>query len=82
MKKLAVLMIAAATLGFAEPASAQVSVGVGDVGVRIGPDHDRWDRGRHYGWRDRQHFAECRVVKERTVTPRGRVVIETRRICD
>jgi hypothetical protein len=80
MKKLAVMLIAAATLGLAVPASAQVAVGVGDVGVRIGSDYDRYDR--HHAWRDRQHVADCRVIKERTVTPRGRVIVETRRICD
>ena len=82
MKKLAVLLIAAATIGFAAPAAAQVSVGVGDFGVRVGPDYDRYDRGRHYGWRERQRFAECRVIRERTVTPSGRVIVESRRICD
>jgi hypothetical protein len=87
MKKLALLVIAAVPLVFmAVPASAQVSVGVGDVGVRIGSDHDRWDRdrwdrGRHYGWRHHDRFAECRAIKQRTVTPSGRVIIETRREC-
>ena len=83
MKKLAMLVIAAVPLVFAAtaPASAQVSVGVGDVGVRIGSDHDRWDRGHHYGWRHREHVADCRVIKQRTVTPSGRVIIETRREC-
>jgi hypothetical protein len=81
MKKLFVLVAAAATLGLAAPAAAQVVIRGGDDGVkvRVGSSHDRgWHRG-HY----RRHYAyeRCRVVKTRTVRPNGTVVVKTRRVC-
>jgi hypothetical protein len=34
-------------------------------------------------WREgRAAYADCRTIRERTVTPSGRVIMETRRICD
>ncbi len=83
MKYFRPLMIGAAlvTLAAAAPASAQgVYVGAGPVGVGVGVDHD-------YGWRHRHHWrrdyaSDCRVERERIVTPSGRVIYKTRRICD
>jgi hypothetical protein len=77
------------TLGIAVPASAQVFVGadaggagvrVGPVGVGVGPD---------YGWRHRHYYGDdyayspggCRVIRDRVVTPSGRVIIRTHRDC-
>jgi hypothetical protein len=80
MKRIVMLVAAAAALGLAVPASAQVVVrGGGDgVAVRVGPGYDR---GYHRGY-DRHYARErCRVVKTRTVTPGGRVIVKTRRIC-
>lgn len=71
--KIAILgaVIAATVIG-ALPASAEVVIRAGGNGVGV---HER-----HNGdWR--RHHAECRVVKTRTVTPGGRVIIKTRRSC-
>jgi len=40
--------------------------------VYLGPDP---------GWDD-YYGADCRVVRERTVTPSGRVIIRTYHVCD
>ena len=64
------------------PASAQVQVnaGPGGVGVEMGP-------GPHAGWhrddlRDRFAYERgSRVMHERTVTPGGRTISTTRRVC-
>lgn len=85
MRKIILLAAAAAALGFAVPASAQVVIRGGDSGVavRVGPGHDR---GYHRGY-ERRHYrggyarANCRVIKSRTVTPGGRVIVKTRRVC-
>ena len=86
MKKLLFAAVAAATLGLAAPASAQFFVGadpggvgvqVGPVGAGVGPRFDRWHR--HYG---AYAYGDCRTMRERIVTPSGRVIFKTRRICD
>lgn len=80
MKKLFLIAAAFAALTVAVPASAQVNIRAGEngVGVRVGPAPDR---GMHRGnWR-RSHARSCRVVKTRTVTPRGNVIVKTRRVC-
>ena len=80
MKKLLLIAAAVAVVGVAAPASAQVNVRAGDhgVAVRVGPGHDH---GYHRGhWRG-SYARDCRVVKTRTVTPGGRVIIKTRRTC-
>jgi hypothetical protein len=81
MRKLFVLVAAAATLGFAAPAAAQVVIRGGDDGVKVRVGGH--DRGYHRGHYYRGHYARerCRVVKTRTVTPGGRVIIKTRRTC-
>ena len=70
------------TLAVSSPASAQVyfGAGPGGVGVEIGDPDYGW-RHRHYRWRD--HYAsDCRVIRERIVTPSGRVIYRSRQICD
>ena len=73
---------AAATLAVAAvPASAQVYFGGDRGGVEFGfrGDHDRdWDRGRH----DYGYARDCRLTRERIVTPSGRVIYRTHRDCD
>jgi hypothetical protein len=63
------------------PANAQgVGVQVGPVGVGVGP---YWDGGYHHRyWHNYGYADECRVIRERTETPSGRVIFQTRRICD
>lgn len=81
MRYIRPLMMGAAlvTVAAAAPASAQgVYVGAGPVGVGVDTDH-RW-RQRHH-WRG-DYASDCRVTRERIVTPSGRVIYKTRRICD
>jgi hypothetical protein len=88
MKKLIISAAAAGLLAAAAvPASAQfyagadpngVGVQVGPLGIGVGPG---------YGWRgaygDRYAYGgDCRVIRERTLTPDGRAIFTTRRICD
>ncbi len=85
MKKLLLVLAAAAILGLAGPASAQVYADPGGVGVQVGPFGagvgPDW-RYRHHGYRSYAYSDDCRVIRERTVTPSGRVIIRTRQICD
>ena len=91
MRKLLFAAAATAALGItalSAPASAQAYFGVGPFGVEVGPGpghwrHD-WDgpRWRH-GWRGAYAYGgECRVIRDRTITPSGRVIVQTRRFCD
>ena len=84
-------IISAAAAGLlaaaAVPASAQfyagadpngVGVQLGPLGIGVGPGYG-W-RGQYYG--DRYAYAgDCRTIRERTVTPDGRVIFTTRRAC-
>lgn len=90
MKKLLFGIAAAGALFVAAPASAQVYFGAdpGGVGVQVGPVgagvgpryHDDW-RYRH-SYRDSYaRGGECRTIRSRTVTPSGREIIKTRRVC-
>ncbi len=74
MKHTRPLLIGAAllTLAVSAPASAQVYFGVGD--------HDWGWRHHHHYWRD--YANDCRVIRERIVTPSGRVIYRSRQICD
>jgi hypothetical protein len=86
------LLMAAATgalLVAAVPASAQVYMGAGPggAGVQVGPFGfgvgPRYDYG-YNGWRGDEYYAygaDCPLVKERIVTPSGRVIIRTHRSC-
>ena len=83
MKKLLFVATAAASLFAAVPANAQVYLGAepGGVGVQVGPfgaGVGDW-RYRH-GWRD-AYYRDCRVVRERIVTPSGNVIYQSRRAC-
>ncbi len=74
----ALLTLAAASA----PASAQVyfGAGPGGIGVGVGDPYYRDDGWRHRHWRD--HYAsDCRVIRERIVTPSGRVIYRSRQIC-
>jgi hypothetical protein len=84
MKRL-LLIAAVATVGLTAPAAAQLYgyADPGGVGVRVGPfgvgvGTDPAYRHRHYSY----GYGECRVIRERIVTPRGRVIYQSRRICD
>jgi hypothetical protein len=79
---------AAAVATTAVPASAQVFFGadpygagvqVGPLGVGVGPRFD----GRYYrDWDDSYAAGYCRVIKSKVVRPDGRVIYQTRRVCD
>jgi hypothetical protein len=82
MKKLLLIAAAVAAVGIAAPASAQVNIRAGESGVKVrvgGPSHHHRVH-RHHNWRH-SHARDCRVVKTRTVTPGGRVIVKTRRTC-
>ena len=95
MKKLLIAAAAAAVVAAASvPASAQfyaragpggVGVQVGPVGAGVGPRFGwRDNHWRHSHWRDGYRAygaAGCRVIRERTVTPSGRVIMKRTRIC-
>ena len=79
MRKLLMAAAAAGTLVAAVPASAQVDLGadpggagvqVGPFGFGVGPRYDYYAYG-----------ADCPVVRERIVTPDGRVIYRTQRVC-
>jgi hypothetical protein len=83
MRKLLFATAATAALMAAVPASAQVWVGADPygAGVRVGPFG--FGVGPRYGWRHDYDYAYgCRLIRERHVTPSGRVIFETHRICD
>jgi hypothetical protein len=88
MTKLLGVLVAVATLGVAAPASAQLYLGAGPggVGVQVGPlgagIGPAWTPDRHYYYHDDTYaLADCRIVRERVVTPSGRMVIRSRREC-
>jgi len=79
MKRLLFAAVAFAALVAAAPASAGgVGVRVGPLGVGVGPSYDPYWRDHHYGY----GAADCRVFRERIVTPSGRVIFRTHRTCD
>ena len=76
MRHLILAAAAAATLTAAVPASAQVYLNTSPRGVdvQVGPRHDRW-RNHHHD------YNRCTTVRERIVTPSGRVIYKTRSTC-
>ncbi len=78
MKRLILGSAAAAALLIAAPAGAQVYLGAdpGGAGVRVGPFSA--GVGTPYSYRE----PDCRIVRERIVTPDGRVVFRSQRVCD
>ena len=78
------ILIAASALAIAStfaftPAKAQVYLGADPGGV--GPN---WDgRYHHRYWNDYAYApADCRIIRERIVTPRGHEIFRSRRVCD
>jgi hypothetical protein len=86
MRKLLFAAAAIGALATAAPASAQVYFDADRGGVEfgVGPRHEWRDRDewRERGWRAYDYARECRVTRERIVTPSGRVIYRTRRDCD
>jgi len=86
MRMLLFSAAAAVTLFAAVPANAQVYVGADPwgAGVQVGPfgvGVGDW-RYRH-GWRgDYGYYGDCRIVRERVVTPYGNVIYQSQRVCD
>ena len=97
MKKLLFGLVAAAIIGIAVPASAQVFIGadsggagvqVGPLGVGVGPrfSDDGYRHRRGYDANARyyghsRYYGHCRLIRTRTVTPSGHVKFRTRRVC-
>jgi hypothetical protein len=88
MRRLLFATAAAAALSAAVPASAQVYLGAdpGGAGVQVGPFG--FGVGPRYGWRDQWrgdyygYAGDCRLVRERIITPSGREIFRTHRVCD
>ena len=92
MKRLLFVVAAIATLGIAAPAGAQVFMGAdsGGVGVQLGPlgvgvgprfSDDRYYRHENYYGANAYYTNDCRLIRSRVMTPSGRVVVRTRRVC-
>ena len=97
MNKLLFAAVAAVTLGAAAPASAQFFVGAdpGGVGVQVGPvgagvgpnwgwggPYNRgWWGGAYGSYGAYAYGGDCRLVRERIMTPSGRMIIRTHRTC-
>jgi hypothetical protein len=82
MRKLLFATAAAAALFAAIPASAQVVYGDREpgVGVQVGPFG--LGVGPRYGWRGHAYDRyDCPLVRERIVTPGGRVIFRMHRAC-
>jgi hypothetical protein len=86
VRKIILATLAAAAVLAAVPASAQIYMGAGrgGAGVQVGPLG--FGIGPRYGYRNYDSYNGdyaygCQLVRERYVTPRGRVVYRTRRVC-
>ena len=76
----ALAIAGAATLTTANAQGVGVQVGPFGAGVGVGP---YWDGGyRHRYWDDYAYGGECRLIRERIMTPSGRMIIQSRRVCD
>ena len=67
-------------LGFYRNTSAGFILMLAAFGFGVGRDRYWGDRYRHDGYR--AYGSDCRVVRERVVTPSGRVIFRTHRTCD
>jgi hypothetical protein len=86
IRKLLVSAVAAGALAAAAvPASAQFFVGadpygagvqIGPFAAGVGPRFDPYYRGGPCAY-----AGECRMIRERTVTPTGQVIFTTRQAC-
>lgn len=88
MRKLVYVVVGAALavgwVTIAPPASAQVSLDIGERGprVQVGPENDRRYRGeRRRGYEGRAQ-GNCREVKSRSRQPDGSTIVRTSRRCD
>jgi hypothetical protein len=87
MRKILFATLAAAAVFAAVPASAQMGFHVGPLGFGVGPSYGYgygYNNGyRNYGYQnyDNDYAYGCQLVRERYVTPRGHVVVRTRRAC-
>lgn len=84
MKRLLFAAAAAGALLAAAPASAQIGFEVGPFAFGVGPHYWHGPYWRDYGW-DGPYAYEadgCHSVRERLVTPSGRVIYRIRRYCD
>jgi hypothetical protein len=87
VRKILLATLAAAAVFAAVPASAQIYLGAnrGGAGVQIGPLG--FGIGPRYGYRNYDNYngdyayGGCPLVRERYVTPRGRVVYRLHRSC-
>lgn len=69
--------------------SGGVGVQLGPLGVGVGPRfsddryyrHPDYYRQPNYYGANAYYGGECRLIRQRVVTPRGRVVVRTRRVC-
>ena len=82
---LAVAALAISGAAALTTANAQgVGVQVGPVGVGVGAG-PYWDDGYHHRYWNQYGYArarDCRVIRERIETPSGRMIVQTRRVCD
>jgi hypothetical protein len=74
------ILAGVATLAFSVPAGAQVVLDGPGVDVRIGGP-DRHHRA-HRDYDGAYARGSCREVRSKTTTPDGRVIYETKRVCD
>ncbi len=66
-------------------ANAQgVGVQLGPFGVGVGPYWNGYYNGyyRDRYWNDYAYAGDCRLIRERMVTPSGRVIFRSHRVCD
>jgi len=81
MKRILLAVSALAIAGAATltTANAQgVGVQVGPFGAGVGVDGGY----RHRYWNDYAYGGECRLIRERIMTPSGSMIIQSRRVCD
>jgi hypothetical protein len=91
MRKIILATLAAAAVLAAVPASAQIYLGGdrGGAGVQVGPLG--FGVGPRYGYRHYDSYSYgayggdyaygCPLVRERFITPRGRVIVRMHRSC-
>ncbi|HMF23131.1 MAG TPA: hypothetical protein VKG24_13530 [Pseudolabrys sp.] len=82
MKRILIAMSALAIAG-----AALTSANAQGVGVQVGPFGAGVGVGPYYGyhhryWHDYAYAGECRVIRERIMTPSGNVILRSRRVCD
>ena len=75
----ALAIAGAAGLTSANAQGVGVQVGPVGVGVGVGP---YWDGPYYRRYHDYAYADECRVIRERIVTPSGNVIFRSRRVCD